>query len=155
MISGDVSFVVICRDQRETATTTTDTHANVTHIHVSMVDLLWLLHNGNENCTIICCTQKIGITLWAYYEWLLQIMHDFVLYYYYVVCIWLGPWEKSACMRGGMTTGGWWSLSRMNNFSLVISPAEFLSLTAFSICSTPSRVKRFGDDNPQFLKCHT
>ena len=48
MISGDVSFVVICRDQRETATTTTDTHANVTHIHVSMVDLL-LLHNGNDN----------------------------------------------------------------------------------------------------------
>ena len=45
MISGDVSFVV--RDQRETATTTTDTHANVTHIHVSMVDLL-LLHKGNE-----------------------------------------------------------------------------------------------------------
>ena len=49
MISGDVSFVVICRDQRETATTTTDTHANVTHIHVSMVDLL-LLHNVNEYC---------------------------------------------------------------------------------------------------------
>ena len=52
MISGNVSFVVICRDQRETATTTTDTHANVTHIHVSMADLL-LLHNVNEYCTII------------------------------------------------------------------------------------------------------
>ena len=67
MISGDVSFVVICRDQRETATTTTDTHANVTHIHVSMVDLL-LLHNVNEyrlhnNFAVY---KKIGITLWAY-----------------------------------------------------------------------------------------
>ena len=29
------------------------------------------------------------------------------------------------------------------NSSSVISPAEFLSLTAFFICSTPSRVKRF------------
>ena len=63
MISGDVSFLVICRDQRETATTTT---ANVTHIHVSMVDLLLLLHNGNEYCTIILLFTKIGITLWAY-----------------------------------------------------------------------------------------
>ena len=65
MISDDVSFVVICRDQRETATTTTDTHANVTHIHVSMVDLS-LLHNGNEYCTIILLYTRIGITLWAW-----------------------------------------------------------------------------------------
>jgi hypothetical protein len=35
--------------------------------------------------------------------------------------------------------------SPINNFSSVVSPAaaEFLSLTAFFICSTPSRVKRF------------
>ena len=66
MISGDVSFVVICRDQREIATTTTGTHTNVTHIHVSMVDLL-LLHNVNEYCTTFFLdTKKIGITLWAY-----------------------------------------------------------------------------------------
>ena len=30
-------------------------------------------------------------------------------------------------------------------FNLVISPAEFLSLTALSIRSIPSRVKRFGN----------
>ena len=41
----------------------------------------------------------------------------------------------------GSTAGG------VNNSSLVISPAEFLSLTAFFICSSPSRVKQFGDDD--------
>ena len=39
----------------------------------------------------------------------------------------------------------------VNNFSSVISPAEFLSLTAFSICSSRSRVKWFGDSTPMFL----
>ena len=43
----------------------------------------------------------------------------------------------------------------VNNFSSVISPVEFLSLTAFSSCSTPSRVKRFGADDAitSFLHC--
>ena len=44
----------------------------------------------------------------------------------------------------GSTTGG------VNNFSSVILFAEFLSLTAFSICSTP-RVKRFADSTTMLL----
>ena len=45
----------------------------------------------------------------------------------------------------GFTAGG------VSSSSLVISPAEFLSLTAFFICSTPFGVKRFGDAVPMFL----
>ena len=53
---------------------------------------------------------------------------------------------------GPVHVGDHYSYVSTNNSSSVISPAEFLSLTAFSICSTPSRVKRFGSDNiPMFL----
>ena len=53
---------VLCRDQRKTATTTTDTHAKLTHTYtiISMVDLI-LLHNVNEYCTIILLYNLVGL----------------------------------------------------------------------------------------------
>ena len=45
------------------------------------------------------------------------------------------------------SSGSCGSTADVNNFSSVISPAEFLSLTAFSICSTPSRVKWFAESD--------
>ena len=53
------------------------------------------------------------------------------------MCSWLWVSGMFNIGRGsGSTAGG------VSSSSLVISPAEFLSLTAFSICSTPSGVKQ-------------